>query len=160
MTLPVFPNLVYPAFAAPYMSALLFPLAGAAAMLSEVIVYCRLNKETRRPWIVVSVVFVNVVSSLIGIAIANLLPSGLTQKLIEAGDRHTSVLAVGPNYTLLALAGFVVALLLSIVIEYFLLKPFAGRIKIHDPFRTVKWANITSYSVLFILVLLNMFIGM
>ncbi len=151
MMLPILPNLIYPAFTAPYMSYVLFPLAGAMALLAELITYRRLNKATSLLWIVPLVVFVNVVSSIAGILLGTLLPSGLSHEPVGADGRF--VVTAGPDFQLLTLAGFAVAMVLSIGIEYLLLKPFSPKAQIADPWKTAKYANVLSYFVLLVLVI-------
>jgi hypothetical protein len=102
-------NVIFPAFSAPYVTEIFFPIALVSALAVEAVTYKLIDKSLTIPSILVLVAIVNTLSWVIGIIITNQLPSGL----IVSGD----ILTTGPNFSFYATLGFIVAYILSVIIE-------------------------------------------
>jgi hypothetical protein len=130
----VLANLIFPAFTAPYIAPLLFPIAGIAAIVAETVVFKLLNWHLGLGRILGLVVLANVASGAVGYLIALVLPSGL----------------VGEPHDVYVILSFVPAWVLSILIEYRVVRAFAQWVTVPRPFSTVAWANTASYLTLFV----------
>ena len=141
-------DVIFPAFSAPYFAPIFFPVAGIAAIGTEWLCYRLLSKQMNRPtlW---DVIFVNLVSWLVGIILSFFLPSGLISKPIRGGH---SVAVQGPHFTAYAIIAFPVACILSIVIEFEALRRRKRDWAAVDLFRLSAIANTSGYVVLFFLV--------
>lgn len=150
----VLANVIFPAFATPYVYGMLFPVASIAAVTTEVIVFRLINREL--PWIriVGIVVLVNVVSAILGFAIAAALPSGLEPTMLGEGENRFQSIAPGPKYATYAMFGWLLAFALSVVIESGIVKMCFECTALRRPFVTVGLANIASYVTLFLIALM------
>ena len=131
-------NVIFPAFAGPYVSVAFFPATGAVILLSEAIVYKILCRKLSILTVVLLVVAANAASSAVGIGVSAVLPSGLvkgTQGVIESG----------PNFSLYFKLGFVIAYLISILIEGAVLKLASRKSVIDRPYTVSLVANTVSY---------------
>ncbi len=138
-------NVIFPAFTAPYVSVLVFPVAGVAAITTEAYVFYRLNTYLTVGESLKLVLVANIVSGLIGFILAALLPSGLVSQATESGQ---SILTQGPRWGLFAILGYCLAFALSIGIEGLVLKSYGKSIALLHIWRTVAWANTASYAAL------------
>lgn len=144
----VLANVIFPAFTAPYYSYFFFPLAGIAAVAAEVVIL-----KKRHPALTLTRVFIftlvaNIASWMLGIAISSQLPSGLTPKVIQNGDHEFSTISQGPHFNQLVLAGFGVAFILSILIEYPVWKYLTRRKMLPRLFISICYAHVASYIAL------------
>ena len=92
-------NVIFPAFAAPYMSAVIFPIAGFAIWGAEAFVYRIFSKQLSIPATLSLSFGANVVSSVVGLFIANFLPSGLVQN----PEKH--IIQAGPDFSFMRHSG-------------------------------------------------------
>jgi len=142
-------NVIFPAFVGPYISIAMFPLAGAAILLSESVVYKVACRQLSIPTVLLLVVVANVVSSIIGIGVAFFLPDGLVYGT-------TGVVVGGPNFSLYFNLSFVLAYLISILIEGAILKFASSWFAISRPFLVSIAANTVSYLFLVSIVWLGL----
>lgn len=145
----VLANVIFPAFATPYVSALLFPAAAVAAIVTEVIIFRLLNRNLTWGRIFMLVLVMNIISAAIGFAIAAVLPDGLVPTMMGDGEHQFELLQPGPKFGTYATLGYILAFVLSILIEWIVVLTFRPRIgRIDKPFKTVALANVASYLVL------------
>ena len=130
-------NVIFPAFTAPYVAGIFFPQAIILALVTEGAVYKALCRVLRLRVVVVLVLLVNAVSWLAGVVIGSFLPSGLI-------NNEQGILTSGPSFNRYALLGFVLAYVLSVIIEYGALRIASSRVKIESPFRLSFAANTAS----------------
>jgi len=148
-------NVIFPAFSAPYFSQLFFPVAGIAAILTEVFIFRKVYGSLSFSRTLGIVLIANIVSWVAGIVLSNFLPSGLAPRVIQAGENEVSILARGDNFGTLVIAAFFIAFILSILVEYPVWRFFGRKINLPRLFRTVCIAHVASYTVLIITVFLN-----
>jgi hypothetical protein len=141
-------NVIFPAFATPYVSAMLFPLAGLAAMTVEVIVLKLLNRDARWTRLTALVVGMNVASGILGFLLAAVLPSGLVPELVGTGEHQANILQPGPHFGLYAILGFITAFIISVLIEYWIVRAARAYVLIAKPFKAIVLANAASYATL------------
>ena len=134
-------NIIYPAFLDPYVVQLM-PLTGIAAFAAEVAVFGIAYGKSGLRGLSLIVLAANLVSSLAGVVLAFLLPSGLSG---EVAGRITH----GPAWGQLATVSWLVACLVSVVIEYPVLKLATRKRGLRRLSLTVTVANVASYLVLF-----------
>jgi hypothetical protein len=109
-------DVIFPAFSAPYLSLLFFPIAALLAISSEIIAFkCRYRSLpiSRTVWIAL---VANLVSWMIGLILSLVLRSGLVPKIMRGGFKTVEP---GPHFQVFVICGFIVAFILSVVIEYF-----------------------------------------
>ena len=140
-------NVIFPAFATPYATAFLLPVAGICAVVTEVMVFHLLNKRLGLGIVVGLVIAVNIVSTVIGFIIADALPDGLVLTTRGEGVQQFIESGPGPLFLLYAILGYILALILSVVIEYGIVRLII-RSKIAKPFKTVTLANVAGYLAL------------
>jgi len=141
-------NVIFSAFTVPYVSFLLFPVAATAAMVSEIAVFkLRYHQLSWRRSIGVTVA-ANLVSWFVGIVLGCFLPHGLVPKIQGSGDHPVSILTPGPHFNALMWAGFAVAFLLSIVIEFYVWKWYQKRSPLPKLLATTALAQGASYTLL------------
>lgn len=150
-------NVIFPAFTAPYVSAMLFPFAGISAIAVEIGVFRVMNRKTSWWNITKLVIFVNLFSSVIGFLIAGVLPSGLEDTMVSVGDYQYSRIKEGPMFTTYCIFGFIVAFILSIMIEYPIAKICRNAVIIDNHFATVGFANLASYLTLIVAAVLYVY---
>ncbi len=146
----VFANVIFPAFTTPYVSPILFPIAGIAAVVSELYCYRRFSSVNGIPTLS-DVIGANMMSWLVGVLLGQVLPSGLAKKVIGA---EMEILTEGPYFTGYAIIGFFVACLLSVFVEGWFLR-FCSRHEselMEGAYGLAGIANLVSYLVLGILV--------
>ena len=135
-------DVIFPAFFTPYIVQLLYPLCIIAVLVSEYFTYRILNREQAGARMLSLVLAANVASSLVGIAIAALLPSGLNQRFLQTGG--------GPARSIVwnRYAGFswVVAFLVSIAVEYPVAVGITRSKPLNHAFGSVVAANLASYA--------------
>ena len=141
-------DVIFPAFQTPYIVPFLFPVAGIAAIVVEVLVFWRLNRHLRIGQIIAVVVLANVASGYIGFVIAAFLPSGLVPKVVGEGEHQGQIIQPGPQFDTYMVLSFVVAFVLSVVIEYGVVRWCVGWARVNRPFLTVTLANLASYVTL------------
>jgi len=134
-------NVIFPAFTAPYVSPLLFPIAGIAVLAVEFATYKLIAKSLSTLAALVLVIAVNLISWLVGIALTRFLPDGLVK-----GER--GIVTTGPDFFQLAILGFVVAYVLSVLVEAGALKVASYKWTIEAPLKLSFVANTASYLVL------------
>lgn len=140
-------NVIIPAFSVPYTAALLFPVAGISVLIAETAVF-KLTHQTVAWWKSAFLVLgMNAVSTVIGFIISAFLPDGLEPRLMGSGEHAVWISQPGDNWTTLMYIAFPVAYVLSILIEYAVVR-MMKRIPIDRPFRTVAFANTLSYILL------------
>jgi len=146
LTMTAAANVVFPAFSAPYVAQFFFPFALLSVFVVELAVYKWRCQSLALTTLAVLVVAANAISWLAGFLItAGLLPSGQLQS-------PDGVVAAGPNFSFLSSLGFVVAYVLSVVIEGAVLKIATRWVQIKSPYQLSLLANTASYVVLSILV--------
>jgi len=141
MSTSAYADVIFPAFAGPYVSMLFFPVAAAAILLSEAAIYKILSSKSSIPAVLLLVVTANVLSSVVGVVITAVLPSGLVE-----GPQGGIV--GGPDFSLYFKLSFVLAYLLSILIEGTILKLGSGKFSIDRPYLLSLVANTASYVLL------------
>jgi len=144
-------NVIFPAFAAPYVSAMFFPVAAIAAMLTEAVVFRVLNRDLSWRRTVSTVLVINIASAIVGFAIAAALPSGLEPTVMREGENQFETIQPGPKFGMYAVLGYVLAFVLSILIEWGIVRTSRRVVKLAKPFITVALANAASYAVLIVL---------
>jgi hypothetical protein len=133
-------NVIFPAFATPYLAPIFFPLSILAVLLTEGAVYKLLCRSLGLGTIAVLVICVNAISWLAGVLLANFLPSGL---ILDQGAVRN-----GPEFGKYMYWSFPVAYMLSVLIEGGALKLASRKVPIPAPFKLSFWANTASYVVL------------
>ena len=139
-------NVIFPAFAAPYMSVVIFHIALFAILGSEAFVYRIFSKQLSIPATLSLVIGVNIVSSAVGLVIATFLPSGLVQ------NPENRIMQAGPDFSFYAVLGFVLAYFLSIALEAGVLFLAGRRLPVVRPLVTSAIANTVSYALLALIV--------
>ncbi len=134
-------NVIFPAFAAPYVSVLFLPLALAAVLVIETALYKYLDKSLSIPVAILLVIVANTISWFVGMAIALVLPDGLAVN--EKG-----MLVTGHDFSLYAKLAFGVAYILSVAIEAAVLKVISMKIALVSPVKISLLSNTASYFVL------------
>lgn len=148
-------DVLFPAFTAPYVAMVFFPYLAVAVLISEVAVYRAFNRSVGYGPLLRIAFVSNVVSSVVGCLIAAFLPSGLVRKPI--GDHH--IITTGPYWDIYAVAGFIVALGLSIWIEYAVIRRrFPQALRQENLLRCVAVANVASYAILLVLMFLSVWL--
>ena len=135
-------DVIFPAFLAPYIAVAFYPVCIIAILVSETWIYKFLSPSLSL-WQSFSLsVMVNIASSLTGICLALLLPSGL-----ESTVPPPNVIEPAPKFMLFAVLGVVLAYLLSIKIEAYGLKFAARWVPVKRPFHLSLIANTVSYAL-------------
>jgi hypothetical protein len=138
-------DVIFPAFFYPYVAQLMYPLSALAMVSAEYLAYRLLNREQSGARLLALVLVANMVSSVVGIAIAAGLPSGLNSQFAKTG--------VGPARSVVwnRLAGlsWLVALAVSIAVEYPIVVAFTRARPFRRPILSVSTANVASYAALF-----------
>jgi Ca2+/Na+ antiporter len=148
-------DVIFPAFYFPYFVAVAYPLSGLAALATEIFIFRRFYPSAKLSWLIAVVVGANVASSLLGIGIASVLPSGLNSAWVQGRGGP----ARGLNWSRLALISWFVALILSILVEYFVLLVVTRRKPLPRLARAVAIANIASYAVLVVVLQLSIYVA-
>lgn len=143
-------DVIFPAFTTPYVSTLLFPVAGISAIGTEWFCYRHFSSDEHYPnlW---DIILANLVSWFIGIVITAFLPSGLIDKVLPGGGGHT-IVAAGPHFTTFAVTAFFIACILSIIIEFWSLRWSTRKRSVERLFRLSAIANTAGYLVLGVIV--------
>jgi hypothetical protein len=141
-------DVIIPAFSAPYVAPLLFPVAGILAITSEVLIFWLLNRQLGVGKIIPLVVLANVVSTVVGFLLTAVLPSGWVPTVIDREGNQIHTFQPGPYFTTYLILAFVIAFVLSVAIEYGVVRLAARSMKVIKPFLTVTLANLASYIVL------------
>jgi hypothetical protein len=138
-------DIIYPAFFHPYAVQLFMPLTGVAALTTEVVVFVIAYRKMSFPFLFLSVLSANVVSSVVGIFLASVLPSGLDEQFAA----HGLATAQTHEWVLLAALSWFAAAVISILIEYPVLRWLTRKHVLRRLFLTVVIANTASYVVLY-----------
>ncbi len=96
------------------MAPVLFPVAGIAAIVTEIFCYRRFSSHPELPGIH-DVIGANPVSWMFGMVADHLLPHGWVDEYVQS--RCSPTLIAGPNVTLYVVSAFPGACILSIIIE-------------------------------------------
>ncbi len=144
----VLANVLYPAFMSPHIAAIFLPLSGLMAFAAEVLIYRHFNKGQYFWFIVWCVLFVNCVSSSFGMWLSDQLPDGYVSGVLGDGDDPSVV--PGPNFLLFSLLGFLLAFILSVLIEWALAPIINKFFKWEISFKTLFLANLGSYLTLLV----------
>ena len=143
---PLTADVIFPAFTTPYFSPLLFPIAGIAAIGTEWFCYRRFSTDRQYPKFG-DIVLADLVSWFAGIVITFFLPSGLVEKAVPGAGGH-GTMTTGPHFTVYAIAGFFLACVLSIIIEFWSLRISMDKRPVARLFRLSAIANTAGYIVL------------
>lgn len=133
---PASANVIFPAFAAPYLAPVLAPwlIAAVLAIETATLLYRERHLEFGGSFLLT--VLTNGVSWIAGILLAaTVFPSGLVPGPMRPG----------PHFGTLLWFAFPVALVLSILIEAGVLKLFARWLGLRCPLKTMLIANVASY---------------
>jgi hypothetical protein len=141
-------DVIFPAFSAPYVAPMLFPVAGISAIVVGVLVFWLLNRHLDVGKIIAVVVLANLISGIFGFFLSAILPSGLVPQVVGAGANQARIIQPGPRFGNYMVLGFVVAFALSVVIEYGAVRLCAGWVRVLRPLLTVTLANLASYVTL------------
>ena len=144
----IFSNVIFPAFSAPYISFILFPVASILAFVTEIIIFRKryLGLATRQ--VVLTALLANIISWIAGVLLSSILPSGLVPKIVDEGEKKASIISAGPNFESLVFTAFAVAFLLSILIEYAVWRWIHREPKLPKLFVSTVLAHVGSYMVL------------
>jgi Ca2+/Na+ antiporter len=135
-----FADMIFPVFTTPYLLVVFFPWAAALALISEMIVFWRFYPDMRRWRLIAGVLGANAFSWFVGIGIASyLLPNGSWY------DPMTRAHVYIQPYPVLS---FVVALLLSIILEYAVWRLISRKKPMPLLGKANAIANVVSYAVL------------
>lgn len=139
-------NVIFPAFTAPYVAQMFFPVVLLSVLIVEATIYKWRCQNLSIRTLLFLVVAVNIVSWLAGLLITRFLfPSGLVKS-------SEGMLAPGPDFTLFELLGFFIAYVLSVLIEGGCLKAASLMWSVQAPFTLALLANTASYIALSVLV--------
>lgn len=139
-------DVIFPAFFMPYMLAMLFPIAGIALLATELAVYRCWFRELTWGRIVAMVLSSNLLSSILGVAAAAAMPSGLKQNWhATQGDIHEKV------WNTYATSSWVLAWAVSVVVEYFFIRWVFRRDRLPRLLPCVVVANTASYIALLVI---------
>ena len=111
-------NVIFPAFSAPYFAVGVFPIAAFVALASEIGVMGWRHPSFKWKKASGITLLANLFSWMIGVGISLILPSGLVKKPIIDEQGAPEILTSGPNFQMFVLLAFIVALVLSIAVEY------------------------------------------
>src|SRR5579884_794884 len=89
-TLPV-ADVIFPAFYAPYLWQIFDPIAAIAALTTEFVFYKWWSKATQPARLIIVVLVANVASSVAGVIIATMLPTGYEPRLWPVARVHGQV---------------------------------------------------------------------
>jgi len=137
-------NVVFPAFSTPFFTALFFPLVLLAVLIIESTTYKLASKTTPLFHIVLLVIVANGISWIAGAVITAFMPSGI---IVGEDNLATS----GPNFLLYATLGYLVAYILSVIIEGYIVKASKSKMNFTSPFKLSFYANTVSYITLIII---------
>lgn len=140
-------NVIIPAFTVPYAAALLFPVAGISVLIAECTVFKLTNRHMTWWKTFALVLGINIFSTVIGFIISAFLPDGLEPKLMGSGEHQVWISQPGEHWIALMCFAFLVAYVLSILLEYGLIR-LIKRISLNRAFSTVVLANTVSYVAL------------
>ena len=135
-------NVIFPAFLAPVIPVLFMPILAIFILGIEVYVYYingRLSDQDFQYYWIIAVIAANLVSSLVGIALSGILPSGLSQDLKNGP---------GPEANVYFWLSWPVWWSISILVEYSMIWLSTRRNPIRNLFRANLFANTVTYAVL------------
>jgi hypothetical protein len=144
-------DVIFPAFYTPYVAQAFYPLAAIMALCAEVIFYRCWSKDTRVGRLILMVIVVNVVSSAAGMLIASYLPTGYNPAFqsVRGGPWN------GPGWNALATMAWIVAFIISVLVEWPLVLLFGRTVRIPRAFLAVLFANACSYVVLLVILFMS-----
>jgi hypothetical protein len=144
-------DVIFPAFYTPYVVQIFYPLAAIMALCAEVIFYRWWSKDTRLGRLILMVVVVNIVSSVSGMLVASCLPTGYNPAFHSARSGPWR----GPGWNALATIAWIVAFIVSVLIEWPLVLLFRRMVAIPRAFLGVLFANASSYVVLLVILFMS-----
>jgi len=143
---------IFPAITAPFVVPILVPPSVFFALASEVAVYQLLNRELGLNRSLLLVMVANIVSWCVGIGIAGLIPTSLFPSGLTT-QSPPGVTVTGSDFDKLVLIAYLAAYILSILIEYAVLRlAIKHKFPIKKPLLTALIANTVSYILLLIIV--------
>ena len=143
-------NIIFPAFRIPYFSAMIFPVATITALVAEVIVFGLINSNMSWLSIMKIVLLINIASAIVGFAVAGAFPSGWEPAVRGEGENQRQTLQHGPKFGMYVVLGYVLAFILSVLIEWAIVRALRRIAPLKRPFVTVGLANVASYAALII----------
>lgn len=147
-------NVIFPAFYFPYVATLSYPICGAAALTIEIVTFRIFYRTQSLRWIIGIVLLSNVISSVVGIGLASILPSGLNPAFVQGGHGP----AQGPHWNAFATVSWPLLCLLSIAVEYATIRVLGRRRVLPNLGRATAIANVSSYILLFALFQLSVYL--
>lgn len=138
-------NMIFPAFSAPYVSTLIFPVALVAVLIIESAIFKKVSANLTILKVILLVIIVNLVSWFGGVLFTGFLPSGLI-------TNEEGMVTSGPDFSFYASLGFLVAYVLSFLIEAGVLKLISYKINMASPIKMSFYANTASYFALTVIV--------
>ncbi|MCQ4166906.1 hypothetical protein [Tahibacter harae] len=133
---PASANVIFPAFAAPYLAPVIAPWLIAAVLAIETAVLLYRERHLQLGGAFFLTLLTNVVSWIAGMLLAaTVFPSGIVHDPVRPG----------PQFGMLLWFAFPAALVLSILIEAAVLKLFARWLGLRTPLQTMLIANAASY---------------
>lgn len=118
-----------------------FPLAALVAIAAEIVIIKFTLNDLSWKKVSLITVLANVLSTVVGFAIASQLPTGLIPKVVGQGVLSQAIPVPGPEFGRLALYGFGLALVLSILIEFGIWKACLW----NSPWKRLLWANVLAH---------------
>jgi hypothetical protein len=137
-------DVIFPAFYFAYLARVFYPLVALAGLTTEILIFRRFYPTVSLSRLILLVLAANVVSSALGVALAAVLPSGLNPAYVQS--------RMGParaaNWSRLASLSWGLAFVVSIAVEFLILRGLTWRQRLPRLGRVVVIANVGSYSVL------------
>jgi hypothetical protein len=144
-----FSDVIFPAFSAPYFACWFFPVAALLSMWAEVLVFRLGNQKLTWMRTCAGVAAANLASWCCGFALSFLLPHGLISAPYHPPGGETQyTVEPGKLFGIYLVLGFIVAYILSILIEVRVWRRFTRTDPLTNCLKTTIWANTASYLVL------------
>ena|SRR5579884_3571544 len=150
-TLPV-ADVIFPAFYAPYLWQIFDPIAAIAALTTEFVFYKWWSKATQPARLIIVVLVANVASSVAGVIIATMLPTGYEPRFVAGGSGPWA----GQTWNHFAKAAWFAAFLISIAVEWPVVVAFRRFLYIRRAFVAVVCANVLSYAILLVVLFISL----
>lgn len=134
-------NIFFPPVFIIYLAPVFYPYAALAVLVLETAVYCFFLRDISFKKIILMVLVANIASMFSGIFLSIFIPFYRTPASMRV----------------LTVSMFIAACLLSIVVEWLVLRWFARKIRIENPYRISLYSNAASYLMLSIIILCHGF---